>query len=78
MLGMSLLLKNSQFVIAVNRQKIKMAECPISVLPLFKKSEDREGGASEFRGAGGPIRSTPASLASRPTLCAAQVGRSGP
>jgi choline dehydrogenase len=27
-----------------------------SVLPLFKKSEDWEGGASEFRGAGGPIR----------------------
>src|SRR5262245_29341071 len=26
-----------------------------SVLPLFKKSEDWEGGASEFRGAGGPI-----------------------
>jgi choline dehydrogenase len=28
----------------------------ISVLPLFKKSEDWEGGASEFRGVGGPIR----------------------
>jgi choline dehydrogenase len=28
----------------------------ISVLPLFKKSEDWEGGASAFRGAGGPIR----------------------
>jgi len=28
----------------------------ISVLPLFKKSEDWEGGANEFRGAGGPIR----------------------
>src|SRR5262247_1845619 len=27
-----------------------------SVLPLFKKSEDWEDGASEFRGAGGPIR----------------------
>src|SRR6516225_8720952 len=27
-----------------------------SVLPLFKKSEDWEGGGSEFRGAGGPIR----------------------
>jgi choline dehydrogenase len=27
-----------------------------SVLPLFKKSEDWEGGASTFRGAGGPIR----------------------
>src|SRR5262245_9092294 len=27
-----------------------------SVLPLFKKSEDWEGGASAFRGAGGPIR----------------------
>jgi choline dehydrogenase len=27
-----------------------------SVLPLFKQSEDWEGGASEFRGAGGPIR----------------------
>ncbi|MDE3159140.1 MAG: GMC family oxidoreductase N-terminal domain-containing protein, partial [Acidobacteriota bacterium] len=27
-----------------------------SVLPLFKKSEDWEGGASGFRGAGGPIR----------------------
>jgi choline dehydrogenase len=27
----------------------------ISVLPLFKKSEDWEGGASTFRGAGGPI-----------------------
>jgi choline dehydrogenase len=27
-----------------------------SVLPLFKRSEDWEGGASEFRGAGGPIR----------------------
>jgi choline dehydrogenase len=26
-----------------------------SVLPLFKKSEDWEGGASAFRGAGGPI-----------------------
>jgi choline dehydrogenase len=28
----------------------------VSVLPLFKKSEDWEGGASAFRGAGGPIR----------------------
>src|SRR5262249_34221171 len=28
----------------------------ISVLPVFKKSEDWEGGASGFRGAGGPIR----------------------
>jgi choline dehydrogenase len=28
----------------------------ISLLPLFKKSEDWEGGASGFRGAGGPIR----------------------
>src|SRR5262249_61835490 len=28
----------------------------ISVLPLFKQSEDWEGGASAFRGAGGPIR----------------------
>jgi choline dehydrogenase len=28
----------------------------ISVLPLFKMSEDWEGGASAFRGAGGPIR----------------------
>src|SRR5262249_1131158 len=28
----------------------------ISVLPLFKKAEDWEGGASAFRGAGGPIR----------------------
>jgi choline dehydrogenase-like flavoprotein len=28
----------------------------ISVLPLFKRAEDWEGGASEFRGAGGPIR----------------------
>jgi choline dehydrogenase len=28
----------------------------ISVLPLFKKSEDWEGGPSAFRGAGGPIR----------------------
>src|SRR5262249_55932801 len=28
----------------------------ISVLPLFKQSEDWEDGASEFRGAGGPIR----------------------
>src|SRR5215813_9861966 len=28
----------------------------ISVLPLFKKSEDWEGGASAFRGASGPIR----------------------
>jgi choline dehydrogenase len=27
-----------------------------SVLPLFKKSEDWEGGASAFRGTGGPIR----------------------
>jgi choline dehydrogenase len=27
-----------------------------SVLPLFQRSEDWEGGASEFRGAGGPIR----------------------
>jgi choline dehydrogenase len=27
-----------------------------SVLPLFKRSEDWEGGASAFRGAGGPIR----------------------
>jgi choline dehydrogenase len=27
-----------------------------SVLPLFKKSEHWEDGASEFRGAGGPIR----------------------
>src|SRR5262245_28735575 len=27
-----------------------------SVLPLFKKSEDWEDGANEFRGAGGPIR----------------------
>ena len=27
-----------------------------SVLPLFKKAEDWENGASEFRGAGGPIR----------------------
>jgi choline dehydrogenase len=27
-----------------------------SVLPLFKQSEDWEGGASAFRGAGGPIR----------------------
>jgi choline dehydrogenase len=27
-----------------------------SVLPLFKRSEDWEDGASEFRGAGGPIR----------------------
>src|SRR6516162_8030194 len=27
-----------------------------SVLPLFKKSEDWENGASEFRGAGAPIR----------------------
>src|SRR5215475_7858496 len=27
-----------------------------SVLPLFKKSEDWEDGASEFRGAGGPLR----------------------
>src|SRR5262249_61232836 len=27
-----------------------------SVLPLFKKLEDWEGGASAFRGAGGPIR----------------------
>jgi choline dehydrogenase len=27
-----------------------------SVLPLFKKSEDWEGGASALRGAGGPIR----------------------
>src|SRR5262249_31080023 len=27
-----------------------------SVLPLFKKSEDWEDGASAFRGAGGPIR----------------------
>src|SRR5262245_467146 len=27
----------------------------ISVLPLFKQSEDWEDGASEFRGAGGPI-----------------------
>src|SRR5258707_11221353 len=27
-----------------------------SVLPLFKKSEDWEGGPSAFRGAGGPIR----------------------
>src|SRR5262249_55443406 len=27
-----------------------------SVLPLFKQSEDWEGGASELRGAGGPIR----------------------
>src|SRR5262245_28680807 len=27
-----------------------------SVLPLFQKSEDWEGGESEFRGAGGPIR----------------------
>ncbi len=27
-----------------------------SILPLFKKSEDWEDGASEFRGAGGPIR----------------------
>jgi choline dehydrogenase-like flavoprotein len=27
-----------------------------SVLPLFKQAEDWEGGASEFRGAGGPIR----------------------
>jgi choline dehydrogenase len=27
-----------------------------SVLPLFKQSEDWEDGASEFRGAGGPIR----------------------
>ena len=27
-----------------------------SVLPLFKKSEDWEDGASEFRGAGGPVR----------------------
>src|SRR5262249_38261805 len=27
----------------------------ISVLPLFKQSEDWEGGASAFRGAGGPI-----------------------
>jgi choline dehydrogenase len=27
-----------------------------SVLPLFKKSEDWEDGATEFRGAGGPIR----------------------
>src|SRR5262245_3159570 len=27
-----------------------------SVLPLFKKSEDWEDGASQFRGAGGPIR----------------------
>src|SRR5262249_34859770 len=26
-----------------------------SILPLFKKSEDYEDGASEFRGAGGPI-----------------------
>src|SRR5262249_60813538 len=26
-----------------------------SVLPLFQKSEDWEDGASEFRGAGGPI-----------------------
>jgi choline dehydrogenase len=28
----------------------------VSVLPLFKLSEDWEGGASAFRGAGGPIR----------------------
>jgi choline dehydrogenase len=28
----------------------------LSVLPLFKQSEDWEGGASAFRGAGGPIR----------------------
>src|SRR5215510_7694166 len=27
-----------------------------SILPLFKKSEDWEGGGSEHRGAGGPIR----------------------
>src|SRR5262245_1691594 len=27
-----------------------------SVLPLFKQSEDWEGGGSDFRGAGGPIR----------------------
>jgi choline dehydrogenase len=26
------------------------------VMPLFKRSEDWEGGASAFRGAGGPIR----------------------
>jgi choline dehydrogenase len=27
-----------------------------SVLPLFKKSEDWEDGANDFRGAGGPMR----------------------
>src|SRR5262245_16824445 len=34
----------------------------LSVLPLFRKSEDWEGGASEFRGAGGPIRADERSL----------------
>lgn len=40
------------------------------VLPYFKKSEDNEGGASQFRGAGGPLSVTNYTTFTRPSPAA--------